>query len=412
VIKPRFHPRSHAEQGFGLVELLVGVVIALMTSLAIFQTFAVNEEQRRTTSSGSEGLQQGTLAMAQIQAIVRNAGYNLVTPTDPALLMPTRTVVLGAPSTISSAAPAATEFLMGCVTQTGRRMAPVTVTAGPTAIASDTITVIQGSSTRSPIPAKLETAVGVGATDLTITSTYGYAVNDWVLIYEQNATLNPGVTRPIACTLARVISLPSAPVIDRGTIRLSVGTAAAYSDLSRVVNLGQNPQGPQVQRLSVINNRLTLTNMATGVAQPIADNVISMKVQVGVDITADDLIDEWTNPPPLPTDWLNPNSVATIPSIATLPVAVGPRSLNEMKALRVGLLIRSPQFERPNTAGACVSSGAGPFEVLGAVAGNAAQRIPDMPGSGAYNLAGNQRCYRYNTVTNIIPLRNMIMSEL
>jgi hypothetical protein len=95
-----------------------------------------------------------------------------------------------------------------------------------------------------------------------------------------------------------------------------------------------------------------------------------------------------------------------------LPVPAGQRSLNQVKAVRVGLLVRSPQFERPDDAGNCTTSPAGPAQVLPAVAGAAGNRLPDMPSSGNYMLAGDQRCFRYNTVTSQIPVRNVVLSEM
>jgi type IV pilus assembly protein PilW len=414
---------SHGQLGFSLVELMVGIVIALMASLAIFQTFAASEEQRRTTGSGSEGLQSGTLAMAQVQALVRNAGYNLVTPTSPAISPPNRGVAMGVGVTISNSVPVTTEFLMGCrildtqlPSATGStRVAPVFVRAGAGALDSDVITLMEGSSSNSPMPSMLESAHPAGSTVLTLTTIYGYQVNDWVIVYEQSddtvLNANPGTNRNVSCTLTRVTAV-SANLAPAGVINVSVGTSAPYSGLARVVNLGQTPLFQEL-RVDTVARRLTLRNLRTNAVQILADDVVTMKVQTGLDITADDLIDQWTNPPALDSDWANPNAVPTVPSIASLPVATGPRSLNQIKALRIGLLLRSPQFERPNaTTGQCNSTGTGPFNILPAVPGAAANRVPDMPASPAYSLTGNERCYRYNTVSAIVPLRNIIMSDL
>ena len=54
------------------------------------------------------------------------------------------------------------------------------------------------------------------------------------------------------------------------------------------------------------------------------------------------------------------------------------------------------------------------FGALGvtARAGNFASRLPSMPSSGNYNLAGDQRCFRYNAVTAVVTVRNAILSEM
>ena len=43
--------------GFSLLELMVAAVIAMVGAVTIFQTMSVSEERRRSTTSGSEGLQ-------------------------------------------------------------------------------------------------------------------------------------------------------------------------------------------------------------------------------------------------------------------------------------------------------------------------------------------------------------------
>jgi len=35
-----------------------------------------------------------------------------------------------------------------------------------------------------------------------------------------------------------------------------------------------------------------------------------------------------------------------------------------------------------------------------------------MPGSGSFTLAGDQRCFRYNTVVSMVPVRNALLNEM
>jgi type IV pilus assembly protein PilW len=146
--------------------------------------------------------------------------------------------------------------------------------------------------------------------------------------------------------------------------------------------------------------------------QVLADNVVSMKVQLGFDVGGDDIVDAWINPPAAAATWTNP--LVPLPQVQTsaLPIFVASPELHKVKSIRIGLLVRSPQFERPDAAGNCTVSAAGPAEILPAVPGNAAQRLPDMPSAGTYTLAGDQRCFRYNTATTTVPLRNVLLSEM
>ena len=402
--------------GMSIVELMVGVVIALMASIAIFQLFAVNEQQRRTTTSGSDGLQNATFALSQLTRIVQNAGYDLVTASDPRQIQPVRSITPGALLNLANTNPVPVEFLIGCLSPqiagNSARVAPTTAWSTGPGLGSDTIRVMEGSSDANPISVQLKSSIPAGTLSFAVVSTWGFRVNDWVLVYEQASGSNPGTSRPVPCTFAQITALPTPGVVAGGQLTLSVGAAAAYSPQARVVSLGARPAFNQISVNA--NSQLIVSNVLNLAAAPtiIADDVIAMKVQVGLDVTNDDLIDEWVNAPVNEATWRNPGQLAVSPSIATLPVPAGLRFLNQIKALRVGLLVRSPQFERPDATGNCVITGAGPFQVLGLRGGDLAQRIPAMPSSGDYNLAGDQRCYRYNTVSTVIQIRNMVMSDL
>ncbi len=110
------------------------------------------------------------------------------------------------------------------------------------------------------------------------------------------------------------------------------------------------------------------------------------------------MIDEWINPPAAAATWTNPPNPLPQNQISALPVAAAARSLHQIKAARIGLVVRSPQFERPDTSGNCSTISSGPYEVLPARTGSPGSGLPDMPSSGAYSLAGNALCFRYNAV--------------
>jgi len=63
-----------AERGFSLIELMVAVVIAMLASLAISQTFAVFEGQKRTTVSGADAQDNALMALHAIERELRMSG--------------------------------------------------------------------------------------------------------------------------------------------------------------------------------------------------------------------------------------------------------------------------------------------------------------------------------------------------
>ena len=66
-------------QGFSLPELLVGVVIALISSVAIFQVFSTYQAQKQSTTAESDALQSGNLAAFLLSSELRKAGTGINT---------------------------------------------------------------------------------------------------------------------------------------------------------------------------------------------------------------------------------------------------------------------------------------------------------------------------------------------
>ena len=64
--------------GFSLVEILVGLVIGMLAMLAIFQTLALFESQRRTTGEGAQMQQNGLAALYMLEQDIRLGGFGLI----------------------------------------------------------------------------------------------------------------------------------------------------------------------------------------------------------------------------------------------------------------------------------------------------------------------------------------------
>ena len=73
----RRHTLHRPQAGMSLVELLVATVISLLGVLIIFQVFAVNEDVRRATTSGSDEQTSGLLALMTLERDLRHAGFGI-----------------------------------------------------------------------------------------------------------------------------------------------------------------------------------------------------------------------------------------------------------------------------------------------------------------------------------------------
>jgi type IV pilus assembly protein PilW len=65
-------------RGFSLIELMVGIVISLIGTLAIMAAFALFEGQKRTTTAGDDAQQNGSYSLYALERQLRTGGSGLV----------------------------------------------------------------------------------------------------------------------------------------------------------------------------------------------------------------------------------------------------------------------------------------------------------------------------------------------
>ena len=78
LLKTSMSGRGQMQAGFGLVEIMVGLVIGLLTTLVIMQIFTSFEGQKRTTSGSADAQTNGAVALYSISRDVQMAGYGLL----------------------------------------------------------------------------------------------------------------------------------------------------------------------------------------------------------------------------------------------------------------------------------------------------------------------------------------------
>ena len=78
---------TRKQRGFTLIELMVGMALGLLASLAIFTAVTSFETQRRVTAAGADMQQNGLLALYFLEQDLRMAGFGLIdASTDPGRL--------------------------------------------------------------------------------------------------------------------------------------------------------------------------------------------------------------------------------------------------------------------------------------------------------------------------------------
>jgi type IV pilus assembly protein PilW len=124
------------------------------------------------------------------------------------------------------------------------------------------------------------------------------------------------------------------------------------------------------------NGNLVMSKPIEGGSAVLARNVVGFQVQYGVTNGITSSLESW--------------QYAEGPTWTNLTTALLPR----VRALRLELVTRSEQPEKPDAQGNCSATPVLPT-------------LLDRP----LSLSGNWQCYRYRSSTAVIPLRNILMGS-
>jgi type IV pilus assembly protein PilW len=358
--------RSSHQSGFTLVEIMVGMAIGLLASLAIVQVFSTFEAQKRSTMGSSDAQTNGSIALYTIERDVQMAGFGLPvfdTINPPLKCDPSPTVAATTPATID--------------------IFPLSIVDGGTAPgASDTIQVRYGDTPLGGIAIQI-------VNPNTPTASPGIAVLNNGACPTILAPSPPGValiTNGTACG-ATTYTLPANTtniILASAPAALSAGAyiacLGAWTQLSYAVNS--------------VNGLPQLGMQASNVAAPavpIVPDIVNIQAQYGVSaIATSNVITQWVDA----TGTWGPG------------IAVDDR--NQIKAIRVAVVARNGTMDRNNVlTSACSSTTAAAPTGLCAWEGTAASPAPVIDLSSDPNWAH----YRYRVFETIIPLRNMIWSK-
>jgi type IV pilus assembly protein PilW len=373
----RTQSRKPRSGGFSLIEILVGIVIGMVGLLVIFKTVATWDSHTRSTTSGGDAQVSGTLAMFNLERDIKQAGLGFGTA------LPT---VLGcAVKGTDSLKSRALDF----------PFYPVLITPGASAGEPDRIDVLYGNSAyfgrngevidSTTTTKKLKRRAGFRGADVAVIANPATAPTACDLIQIADATNPDNVT----VSHAEGTVIPDAAYVGASTTsRFNGVSAGSYGFGSSMYNLGNTPT---LNRWQISGRALTRTDyLSDNAALEVADGVINMQAQYGVDANNDNTISD--------TEWVDPSAAA-------------PTDWTKVRAIRVAILVRSSQFEKPpteaasGTAPAVTATAPKPSWASGSflmtnVNGGADTETTAVP--------NNWRFYRYRVYEKVIPLRNVV----
>lgn len=282
---PSSHSKPYRSAGFTLVEIMVGMVVALLGIIVVMQVYSLFEGQRRTTSGSDDAMTSGAIALYGLQRDIRQAGYGF-----------SDVNLVGCSITLPSGGNIA--------------LAPVTINPATSVVPAgdantDTLLIAYGNSNGS--------VEGDGITSQPGTSIYAvqtptsFSANDYIVAKPQ--------VRPNPCNLAldRVANVASPNV--------TAASGVAGMTSGSLFNLGQTPR---VMAYAIRSGNLTVCDYMTGdcgdAAQtgnsaiwvPIADNIVSLRADYGHDSsgTMDAIVDTYDQTTPATAcNWARTSAV-------------------------------------------------------------------------------------------------------
>jgi len=232
-------------------------------------------------------------------------------------------------------------------------------------------------------------------------------------------------------TLVNAVPDPVLPLTGKVTLTQDAANATTINynvgPPAKLLNLGPDGFATRIQYdVDAINGVLRTTNLlvvppTVATPVPVAQNIVLMKVQYGVDNTGDGAVDCWT-----PADNSTACGDFSVAAVRAAPLA----KLNQILAVRIGVVVRSDEPDLKLTtdpanaelqaeARAILNATRPPTILFNCSTNNAACQSRVVVPAGAGVSLGSSNCapaavicdyWRYRTYETVIPLRNAIFS--
>ena len=382
--------RLHTSRGFSLVELMISMVIGMLALVFAMRLLTASEPNRQSAMGGSDAMQNGMLALFSISGDAGQAGYGLNDP-----------LIAGCNTVFSDSG----HYALAPAQRGGAAIKPLAaVVIENNAAGPDRVSFYSGSSVSGTATLRLTSDYASGTRVYIDRIPYGFAQRDVIVV----APEQPGGDCALAQLSESPDSLPPPPgqqyvVIGQGADYRynSGGLGATYTGgAARLFNLGP-AASLSFHTWSVADGFLRLSATDIGgdaSAAAVADNIVSLKAQYGFDTRAGSAF----NPDAgmQVTLWSN-----TMINADGDGVTGGAGDWQRIAAVRLAVVARSKNPERPAAGTACSATSAKPV----AFAMAAPSAVAAVPVTIDVAVAGDPvdwHCYRYRVFETIVPLRN------
>lgn len=389
-------PRRQA--GLSIVEMMVGMVVGLVASLVIMQSFSSSETYRRNISGTGDAMQSAAIAAQRLDMLIQEAGSGLARGSwvwgCRLLVTQSGTVVLPSPSGYPSPFSSVPQIL---------RAVPAAIVNGGSG--SDVIMVMAGDSAAGNQGLSFSSATGdslvvqTPTIGMSLKSSAAALAYDLILAVPRKLAEDPG-----DCRVVQAAKTMTAPVITSdASLGLKVATftklvplntstygtveSAIYTKSPAAFHLGLR-DSPNFAMLGVnSDSELVQYDLLKRIdPQIVGENIFLIKARYGLDNGVggdinDNAVDEWVAPSE--SGW-------TFADLMDGKRATQQR-IGYIKALRIAMVVRSSQ---PITTPAPMTS---------------IELFQDLGSSRRFSrtLTTEEQRYQYQTYEWVIPLRSM-----
>lgn len=369
--------RHRFQLGMSLVELLVGLLIGLVATLAISNLFSGFEARKRMIAGGADAQSSGVLAMYYIQRDAQNAGFGLplYNSSDPSpLLCPIDTSINQAGVVIN--------------------LSPVLIVDG--GAGNDIVRIRYGNPASGGSSLR---ATGVMTAPTLDGKFIGCQENDVVLFHQTPASPN--------CSLGRLQRLNGDLTINTLSELNTTPTASPVTNLNGADWVRFSCLGAWNQYQYSVNAAFELTRTGgnssaapfpNSAAMPVTSDIVSLQAQYGVTTTPDptststtgagflNQVDLWTNA----TGLYGPGMTLV--------------DRNRIRAIRVAVIARDGSLQKNNVSQPCNGTESGLARVC-------IWRSDTNPANVDLSAIPNWQRYRYRVFEATVPLRNILWNR-
>jgi type IV pilus assembly protein PilW len=384
------------QSGLSLIEMMVGLAIGLIAIIVIGQVTAVFEGQKRTTTGGADAQTNAGTALRELTRETSTAGYGMINAglgsANGNQLCPLGVNIYYNGTVVSDP---------GSLPTDGGILAPVRIIDGATAAGGDAIIVARSDSEYGVLSTIVRQVV---PGTITVDSALGYQPGQLFLIGSSGGTE--------ICTLLQLSAAPTAvagtwsawnlPYAAGANYRYNPANPTAafatfptYAAGAIVVNMGYSPTTGNIsadrsfiyRRYQVQCDKLAMVDPSQVAGPydcanttPVVDEIVNLQAQYGISLGGGaQAVDHWVD---ARGAWAYNLLTAA--------------QINQIKAVRIAVVSRSPQLEKTDVSAATLTLWT---TLTGGDDPAPTYTVPD-------------RHYRYSVHTTIVPVKNVIWGKL